>query len=45
MLHGASELDNLERPDVYLLFCMGVKLGISHWGCFRTRCWGEYLDL
>ena len=34
-----------------LLFCMGVKLGRSHWrrnvgwGCLRTGCWGEYLGL
>ena len=30
------------------LFCMGVKLGSSHWGrsvgwgCLRIWCWGEY---
>ena len=32
-------------------FCMSVKLGRWHWGrkgswgCLRTWCWGEYLDL
>ena len=32
-------------------FCMGVKVVHSHWrrnvgwGCFRIRCWGEYLGL
>jgi hypothetical protein len=31
--------------------CLGVKLGLTHdgknidWGCLRTGCWGEYLDL
>ena len=31
--------------------CIGVKLGRWHcgrkgsWGCLRTWCWGEYLDL
>jgi hypothetical protein len=33
----------------YLLFCMGVKRGISHQGknnyCLRTVCLREYLDL
>ena len=35
----------------FCLFCMGVKLGRWHcgrkrsWGCLRTWCWGEYLDL
>ena len=34
-----------------LLFCLGVKLGLSHWGrnvgwgCLRIGCWGEYLGL
>jgi hypothetical protein len=38
-------------PYFYLLFCMGVKLDRSHrgknadWGCLRTWCLGEYLDL
>lgn len=36
---------------MFLLFHMGVKLGISargkniYWGCFRIGCRGEYLDL
>ena len=36
---------------IFLLFCMGVKLGHwqcgrkESWGCLRTWCWGEYLDL
>ena len=35
----------------FLLFCMCVKLGRWYcgrkesWGCLRTWCWGEYLDL
>ena len=39
------------RTIIFVLFCMGVKIGIWHcgrkgsWGCFRTWCWGEYLDL
>jgi hypothetical protein len=34
-----------------LLFCLGVKLGCSHWGrnvgcrCLRIGCWEEYLGL
>jgi len=33
------------------LYRIVVKLGIArwgtniHWGCSRTGCWGEYLDL
>jgi len=33
------------------LFRMGVKLGLTFygkntdWGCLRTWCWDEYLDL
>jgi hypothetical protein len=33
------------------VFCMGVKLGLLHWGrnkgwgCVRTGCWGGYLGL
>ena len=40
-----------ELNDVCFMLCMGVKLGCWHcgrkgsWGCLRTRCWGEYLDL
>jgi hypothetical protein len=37
---------------VVVLFCMGVNLGLSRWGknmpdwgCLRTGCWGEHLDL
>jgi hypothetical protein len=35
----------------YLLFCMGVKLGVSHWGrnkdwgWLRIGCWGGHLGL
>ena len=35
----------------FLVFCMGVKLGRSHWvknvgwGCLRIGCWGEYFGL
>ena len=40
-----------DRKLYCLLFCMGVKLGRSHWegnfgwGCLRTGCWVEYSGL
>jgi hypothetical protein len=49
VFHLLSE--NLKLKQFYRLFCMCVKLGLSHqgkkvdWGCMRTGCWGEYLDL
>ena len=39
------------RTIILPVICMGVKLGRWHcgrkgsWGCLRTWCWGEYLDL
>ena len=36
---------------MYVLCCMGAKLGRTHWGrnvhwvCLRIGCWGEYLGL
>jgi hypothetical protein len=39
------------RVKVCLLFCVGVKLGLSHsgqnigCGCSRVGCWVRYLDL
>jgi len=39
------------KTIILLLFCIGVKLGHSHWGKnivwghLRTGCWGKYLDL
>jgi hypothetical protein len=41
----------INRTIICLLFCMGVKLGLSHWGrnmgwgCSRIGCWGGYLGL
>jgi hypothetical protein len=38
-------------PYLCVRFCMGVKPGLSHygknidWGCLKTGCLGEYLDL
>jgi hypothetical protein len=40
-----------KKLQLHLLFCMGVKPGLSHWGKIidggrlRTGYWGEYLDL
>ena len=41
----------VHRTVILPVFCMGVKLGRSHWGrnvgwgCLRIGCWGEYLGL
>jgi hypothetical protein len=39
------------RTIILPVVCMGVKLGLSHWGrnkdwgCSRIGCWGRYLGL
>jgi hypothetical protein len=46
-----SEVTAEVNKTVIFLFCLGLKRCLSFgennedWGCSRTECWGEYLDV